>query len=167
MFRQILISKEHRRFQRILWRLSKLEPVQDFCLNTVTYGINSSPFLAIRTLLFLAESYTKQHPHASQIIQNDSYVDDIVSGENSVEDALKYQNDLIQLLSKGGFELHKWASNSPELLSHLPSSRLKLTPLSLDDTVSLKILGLQWNPHTDTFSYKISTQVLHKTNTTL
>lgn len=84
-------------------------------------------------------------------------MDGTVSGADSLGDALTYQKDLTQLLSKGGFKLHKWASNSPDLLSHLPSSYLKLTSLSLAGTEYLKILGLQWNPLTDTFSYKIST----------
>jgi len=36
MYRQINIVKEHRDFQRILWRESKNDPIKTYTLNTVT-----------------------------------------------------------------------------------------------------------------------------------
>ncbi|GFT91970.1 uncharacterized protein TNCV_125001 [Trichonephila clavipes] len=51
-----------------------------------------------------------------------SYMDDILSGESTLEGAKKLQTRLSQLLQRGGFELHKWVSNSPELLKDLSAS---------------------------------------------
>ncbi len=50
MFRQILIDKRHRKWQRILWRESPNKPLQVYELKTVTYGMACSPFNAIRAL---------------------------------------------------------------------------------------------------------------------
>ncbi|KAJ8984400.1 hypothetical protein NQ317_003983 [Molorchus minor] len=55
-----------------------------------------------------------------------------------------------------GFELRKWASNHSSILSHLPQSSLQLNPLTFDqDNETIKILGLQWHPSADIFSYQV------------
>lgn len=68
MFRQILVSTKHCDFQRILWRFSPSDPIQDYRLLTVTYGVSSSPFLAIATLLHLAKLYENKYPQASKVL---------------------------------------------------------------------------------------------------
>lgn len=47
---RIWVSPEHQDYQRIVWRFSPAENIQDFGLRTLTYGISSAPFLALRTL---------------------------------------------------------------------------------------------------------------------
>ncbi|KAJ8984268.1 hypothetical protein NQ317_009752 [Molorchus minor] len=69
MYRQILISPGHQDYQRILWRVSPGEPIQDFRLCTVTYGITSSPFLAIRTLIQLANDEGARFPRAAEVLK--------------------------------------------------------------------------------------------------
>ncbi|XP_050315537.1 uncharacterized protein LOC126750079 [Anthonomus grandis grandis] len=161
MFRQILIDQPCRNFQRILWRFSKSDRVRDYQLNTVTYGVASSPYQAIRTLTQLARDYKFKFPRASEVLENEIFVDDVVSGTDSIESALALQQELISLLSLGGFELRKWASNTPLLISHLDTSLTQLNPLSFDkETDSIvKILGLQWNPLSDSFVFKIESIV--------
>ena len=48
MYRQILVAPEYRDFQRILWWFSST--VTEYQLNTVTYGVSSSPYLAILSI---------------------------------------------------------------------------------------------------------------------
>lgn len=157
MYRQILINPDHKDYQRILWRFSPDEPIQDFRLNTVTYGVSSAPYLAIRTLLQLAKEEKSKFPLAAQVISTDTYIDDVVTGCSSLAEAHELQSQLIKLLYKGGFELRKWSSNDQSLLSHLPESYLCTNALSFDTDVnsSLKVLGLQWHPGSDSFSYKV------------
>lgn len=50
MFRQILVDYRHRKFQRILWRDNPIEHLETYELKTVTYGMNSSPYCAVRVL---------------------------------------------------------------------------------------------------------------------
>lgn len=47
MFRQILIRPDQQRLQNILWREHDDQPVKIYQLNTVTYGLASSPFLSV------------------------------------------------------------------------------------------------------------------------
>lgn len=157
MYRQINIHSHQRDFQRILWRFSNDHPVQEFSLKTVTYGVSSAPFLALRTLLQLAEDENKAFPLAAQILRSDVYVDDVVTGCSTLNEAILIKDQLISLFQKGGFELRKWASNSSTFLKTIPESCRQLQSLSFhdeDDSV-VKILGLKWLPCSDVFSYRV------------
>lgn len=48
MFRQILVPPEFRTFQQIQWRKRPQDDIVEYQLNTVTYGVNCAPYLAIR-----------------------------------------------------------------------------------------------------------------------
>ena len=50
MYRQIVVRPRDRDLQRILWRYSSDEPIQEYRLTTVTYGTSSAPFLSTRCL---------------------------------------------------------------------------------------------------------------------
>lgn len=50
MYRQIKINTDDRQYQHIFWRSSPLEPLREYELTTITYGITSSPYQAIRVL---------------------------------------------------------------------------------------------------------------------
>lgn len=156
MYRQILINPDHRDYQRILWRFSPSEPVRDFVLNTVTYGVSSAPYLAIRTLIELASREQARFPRAAKILESDFYVDDLVTGCQSIEEAQSIQQELTDLLSLGGFDLRKWATNRPEMLSNLPDAVCQLNARSFDADHTIKILGFRWCPSTDNFSYTVN-----------
>lgn len=53
MYRQFLVKPEDRRYQKILWR-DKMGQLNNYQLNTVTFGLTAAPFLAIRCLQQLA-----------------------------------------------------------------------------------------------------------------
>lgn len=55
MYRQITISPEFQSYQQIIWRENRDEPLLSYKFKTVTYGTSAAPFMAIRTLLQLAE----------------------------------------------------------------------------------------------------------------
>ncbi|XP_050309968.1 uncharacterized protein LOC126745949 [Anthonomus grandis grandis] len=155
MFLQILITPEHRKFQRILWRFSTKGPIREYELNTVTFGVSSSPFLAIRTLNELAEREKENFPNASRILKQNTYIDDVLGFSPSISSALDLQRELIDLLKSGGFQLAKWASNCSELLAAVPESDRQMS-LSFDKEQPnfIKVLGLQWHPKSDIFTYQ-------------
>ncbi len=150
MYLQINLTPEHRDFQRLLWRFDPNDPVEEYRLNTVTFGVSSSPFLAIRTLQELASLEKHKYPEAAQVLLEDTFVDDICSGTSDLESALSLQKDMMALLKCGGFELRKWASNHPQLLSSLSPEECQI-PVSFDreEPLSIKVLGLQWDPSSD------------------
>ncbi|XP_037871466.1 uncharacterized protein LOC119629515 [Bombyx mori] len=134
MYRCILIDESQRKYQHILWRDSPSEPIKVYELCTVTYGVASSPFLAIRTLQQLAADEGARFPEASRALREGFFVDDLIWSVDNLEEALKIQRQLVELLRLGGFELRKWSSNSDQLLKELPSDQVE-PPVQFDDEV--------------------------------
>ncbi|XP_073841583.1 uncharacterized protein [Musca autumnalis] len=157
MYRQIFVHEKDQQFQRILFRSSPLEKVEDYCLKTVTFGVNCAPYLAIRTLLQLSDDSKDSHPTASQILKSQIYVDDILSGAHSLTEAKSYLHEVIDLLHSGGFPLKKITSNHPQILLNLPPEDLLSEDfLRLEEVSETKTLGIQWNAISDHFFYKVT-----------
>jgi len=105
MFRQILVAKEDRRFQQILWRESEKDPLNTFTLNTVIYGTACAPFLALRCLKHLAEEEGDQFPLARRALLLDFYMDDVLTRADDLMSAIALQKQLTALLARGQFQL--------------------------------------------------------------
>ncbi|XP_053686921.1 uncharacterized protein LOC128736463 [Sabethes cyaneus] len=156
MYRQILLHPNDRPYQRILWRYKPEDPVSTYELQTVTYGFTSSPFLATRTLIQVATDNKEKYPGAAATIRSDFYVDDLLSGADTVESAIQLRRDLSAMLAEAGFPLKKWASNTPEVLVGVPPEDLAVAPVvDLHDEPSVSTLGLTWEPRNDTFRFKV------------
>jgi hypothetical protein len=120
MYRQIIIHPQDQDVQRILLRSSPEKPIQEFNLTTVTYGTALAPFLETRCLKKLADDNQELHPRAAQVLRNDFYVDDLLSGTSTLEEAIQVQKEVSTLLQTAGFTLRKWASNHPTFLDTIP-----------------------------------------------
>ncbi|XP_060871407.1 uncharacterized protein LOC132945655 [Metopolophium dirhodum] len=155
MYRQVSVSPSHRRYQHILWRSSPEQMLQAYELNTVTYGVNCAPYLAIKVLRSMAEQDCNDLPFIKEALLYQTYVDDICAGGDTLDEALSLQDGLIQVLHGAGMELKKWAGNAPVLLDKIPSEDRTCEPLSLDDSTGTgtKVLGLQWSHQDDAFMY--------------
>ncbi|XP_075160007.1 uncharacterized protein LOC142233105 [Haematobia irritans] len=154
MYRQIKIHPDDRSYQRILFQKDPKDPVRDYQLNTVTFGINCAPFLAIRTLLQLAHDSEKKFPQVSHILRRETYVDDILWGGFSIEETIKSQKLLVTVLNSAGFPLKKITANDPKLLADIPPEDLyDLDLLRFSETSATKTLGIKWNALSDMFCY--------------
>lgn len=160
MYRQILVHPEQRHLQHIFWREQPTETLQEFELNTVTYGVKPSAFLAMRVVQQLASDEGAAYPLAAERIRTSMYVDDIVTGADTIDEAIALREELCGLLSKGGFPLGKWASTVPEVLP--PEDRKSWRTVEIkDETGTLKILGLVWDPSSDCLSFTASDPPVH------
>jgi hypothetical protein len=54
------------------------------------------------------------------VLSNDFYVDDLLSGASTIEDAIKVQQELTSPLQTAGLTLRKWASNHSTFLDTIP-----------------------------------------------
>ncbi|GFU11271.1 DUF1758 domain-containing protein [Trichonephila clavipes] len=118
--KQILVNEDDIEIQRIFWRERPEESLKEYILLTVTYGTVCVPYLSIRTIQQLAEEEIKKFPEASKVALEDFYIDDLITGTNSKEDAQKLINQVIELMKKRGFPIRKWASNESSVLESLP-----------------------------------------------
>lgn len=161
MFRQTVIHPDDRRYQLVLWRENPTDPMIVYELNTNTYGLKSSPFLAIRSLWELADRESLSYPRAAAILKEDLYVDDICTGASSEEEAKILRDELIGILKSAGYELRKWLSNSPALLEGLPDDHQQDPHLfeNIDNPNMLSVLGVQYKPVQDIFTYNVDLDV--------
>ncbi|XP_075150481.1 uncharacterized protein LOC142224584 [Haematobia irritans] len=129
MYRQILVDPKHTPFQRIIFRPDPDLPIQDY-----------APYLAIRTLLQLADDVKSTYPKASEILRNCMYVDDALVGAHSILHAKQARDELVKALESAGFSMRKWTANSKEILSNIsPDDLLSDDFLCLDDRTALYI----------------------------
>ncbi|GFU69892.1 integrase catalytic domain-containing protein [Trichonephila clavipes] len=154
MYRQILINPDQQDLQRIIWKHGLDAEILTYRLKTVTYGLSNAPFLVIRTLQQLAKDEKSRFPLASKTLLYDTYMDDIVSGAPDLETAQQLQSQLKDALQSCGMNLHKWSSNSPELLNSSLSSDVEHS-FSTDIGLSVKTLGISWKPFEDCFVSKV------------
>ncbi|OXA41905.1 uncharacterized protein LOC110859593 [Folsomia candida] len=156
MYRQILVAKQDADYQRILWREDPSSPVTDYRLLTVTYGTASAPFQATRTLEQAAINKEVELPLAAKVARNDVYVDDVMSGADSLEQAIKIQEEILLLMQSAKWEARRWNSSHPALIDRLPvelRETKSLMPLELGHTV--KTLGIYWQPNSDQFLFQL------------
>jgi hypothetical protein len=78
----------------------------------------------------------------SQVLRDDFYVDDLLSGTSTVQEAIEVR-ELSTLLDTAGFPLRKWASNNSTFLDTIPEElRETRQTLSLDNEDGVTTLGL-------------------------
>lgn len=159
MFRQILVHSDDCAYQCILWRENQSDPILTYSLLTVTYGTTCAPYLAIRSLKKLAQDEGAKFPLAKRLLEENTFIDDIAGGSRTLSETVFLVKELIDLLSKGGFVLKKWASNHPSILSDIHSEDQTTHNLH-------RILGLCWDPDHDTLSYPAN-EMISNNNTCL
>ncbi|XP_026467699.1 uncharacterized protein LOC113371281 [Ctenocephalides felis] len=155
MFRQIRVRKEDQDLQRILWREGPNETLKCLKLTTVTYGTACAPYLAIRCLHKLISDEGSAYPLACAALRNDCYVDDLITGSETLEQSVRLRDELIALFSKANMSLHKWAANDDKILkfTSLENEHSEMFDIT-DDKSSVKALGLCWNRVSDSFEIR-------------
>lgn len=148
VYRQILVHEVYTPLQSIIWRENPDEEIKEFELLTVTYGTKPASFLATRCLQKLTELERINYPEAAEVICNDFYMDDLLTGVNSESEGIKLKNDLLELLGKAGFKLHKWNTN---MFREARDNTVDITK-----EARCKLLGVLWCPNQDTLHYKVT-----------
>ena len=159
MYREVELVPKDRDLHRFIWRPTPQDSIKDFKMTRVTFGVSASPYLAIRTLQQTARDHGTAHPAATAHIMKSFYVDDLLAGADTEEKAMELFTTLRSILQRGGFNLCKWRSSSPDVLQRIPHDlQEKLTvkdATTLQPSAQPKALGLEWNSRTDCMSPSI------------
>ena len=78
-------------------------------MNRVSYGVRSSAYHSIRSLQETADN--DPNSKISNIIKNDFYVDDLLFGAESIQEATVILQEVSNQAMTGGFPLRKWVSS--------------------------------------------------------
>ena len=152
MFREIDLHPEERDFHRFLVRGEGGELV-DARMTRLTFGVKSSPFLATQVLRQIATDYHQEFAQAAEIFQKRFYVNDCLTGADSVEEAIPIVEGTTSLCQRGGMTLRKFRTNSKELREAIPTELLETSDLNISTSPSEhgKTLGLHWDTERDVF----------------
>ena len=82
------------------------------------------------------------------------YVDNWITGANSLEEITKTRNEMIGLLGSGGFHIHKWISNHQHALDNLDQKAFS-TNDSVETDPTRKTLGIVWRSSHDELAYSV------------
>ncbi|CAK1591284.1 unnamed protein product [Parnassius mnemosyne] len=156
MYRQIIVADQDTDFQRLVWRDEPESEIKEFKLVRVTFGTSSAPYLAVKTLHQVTIDEGKEFPNVAETVKTDFYVDDLLTGCQTVEEGKGIYEDMKRLLKKGGFELQKWVTNNKDLAEEIMDGHGKevgKVDIKIDKVV--KVLGLFWDKETDNFQYSV------------
>ena len=167
MYREILLSPVDRPLHRFLWREEVTEPWQDYEMQRVTFGVTSSPYLAIKTLLQTATDFGQSYPEAQKHVRESFYVDDFFGGADTEKEAIVLRKQISEVLSKGGFNIKKWRSSSKTVLKSIPAELQEAIPdqklLDSHSACYPKALGLFWDSRKDEMATSIEVSASYST----
>ena len=146
MYHTIKTTVKERHLRRILWRDMKCdqEP-QTYGIETVTFGDRPAATIAAVALKETAEIHKHIDENAAQKIKDDTYVDDLLSGDENHEKAGVLKDNIKLILSKGNFRTHSFitSGDTAENMSLIGSGELS------------KVLGVGWDPRRDAFTVQV------------
>lgn len=173
MFLNIDMHPSHRDYLRFLWKepSGQGEP-KIYRFTTLIFGATDSPFQANTCLrkLVAAKSnkldLSEAERRACQVILDDTYVDDITMGGETVEEVYATIEEIKRLLEPAHFFVKKWKTNAPDLLALIPES--DRAPTKIEPAVNAidwgdpfstiseesKMLGLGWDPGEDVIRFR-------------
>ena len=91
-------------------------------MKRLTFGVAASPFLATRVIKQLAQYHVHDFSNESSVALNDFYIDDCLSGDEDLEQAVSLHQQLVQLFHCGKMCLRKWRTNNPQVLEAIPEA---------------------------------------------
>lgn len=105
-----------------------------------------------------ALDFALEYPQAASAVGKSFYVDNNLTGADSVEEAVQLQTQLQELFSKGGFLLRKWNSSDTAILDHIHPKLRDIQPdYKIPESEGYSMtLGIQLNSSLDHFRLTIA-----------
>ena len=110
MYRAVSLSMPDCDYHRFVWRSRPSDPLRDYRMKRVTFGVAASSFAANMSVKQNAINLSSQFPLAAAAVDDSFNVDDCLCGADTVSDAIELQSQLQEMFEQGGFTLRKWNS---------------------------------------------------------
>ena len=138
------LRKEDWCFQRYLWQdtLDPDKPPEEKIIKTPIYGVKPSGNLVQRGMLDTAELSKDKYPEAYEVITQDFYADDCMSGEEDTCLAYQRADEMEIVVSIGGFTCKGFTFSGQPPLEKLS-----------DDGKSISVGGMRWFPEEDQLAF--------------
>ena len=124
-FLMVSIKEEDRNTFRFLWFDSPdwdRPKIAQFRLNSLLFGLWPSPLILGGTIAHHLSLYKQSEPDMQRFSKKSLNVDDLLSGAGDDGKALEIYHKSKRIMGDGGFNLRKWNSNSPNVMSEISRS---------------------------------------------
>ncbi|MEM7299092.1 MAG: reverse transcriptase domain-containing protein, partial [Bacteroidota bacterium] len=165
-FLNIGIDKEHRDLLHFLWE-DESGNFSVYRFTRLPFGLTCSPFLLNATIRHHLNLFSSESDLVKRLLE-DLYVDDVVSGFSTIEEAKVFFEKVMPMMKSAGLLLRKWTSNCKELqsffdnnpdpASHGSNSGQTFSSSQFDTKVSpssKRVLGVEWDLSSDDFVFKL------------
>ena len=143
---------------RFLWRDMNIKrPPDTYVIQRVSFGDKPSGTIATVALRKTAEMGQHKYPKAAKVIEENTYMDDVIESVADKEQAKNLTQDIESLLNEGSFKMKEWIFTHD---SKEPSKTLTI-PTDVSSQTE-KVLGVVWNPIKGDFEYKVQLRTTAK-----
>ena len=148
-FLQVGVRESDRNVLRFLMRIDDSGDIQHYRFRRVPFGLCCSPFLLNATIKVHLE---EEGSVVALKALRDFYVDDLVSGVDSLDEVNEFISSLASVFGRAGMSLTKWRS-TVDLSTHSDGSlRSKMGKDLCPTATDAKVLGLTWCQDSDSLS---------------
>ena len=160
MYYQFRVPERDRFYMCYLWwddGQTDQEPCV-YCMKVHTFGLKSSPSCCVFGLQQAANDNELEYGvDVANFLRDHFYVDDGLISVKSNDLAIDLIKRTIKLCDKAQLRLHKFVSNSEEVLVSVPPERRlngKEVDLRFDQLPMERTLGVEWCVQSDTFQFR-------------
>lgn len=169
-FLMIAVDERDRDALRFIWvdDVTKAEPeLRVYRFARVVFGVSASPFLLNATVKYHLEQFLESNEVIVKRLLQSTYVDDVISGAKSEDEAFDLYTQSKEIFRQGGFNLRKFLTNSETLQTRIDFAEANLSKIdhntpaapgaqTMKRTEECKVLGVTWNPSNDCLVFDLS-----------
>ena len=148
MYHTVKMTELDQHTHRFLWRdMDSTREPDTYIMLRVSFGDKPSATIATVALRKTAEMSREKYPEAADIIQRNTYMDDIIESTDERKQAIKLTQDIEKAIIKGGFEVKEWMFSSD-------INRKEKTNIPIEEQTE-KILGVKWSHSEDQLCFEV------------
>ena len=96
MYRAVKLADFDKDLHRFVWRNDPGEPLKDYRMNRVTFGVSASGYAANMSVKQNALELTDCYPLAARAVRKEFYVDDGLTGADSIDEAVESPRNVFE-----------------------------------------------------------------------
>ena len=151
-FLQVRIRNTDRDAIRFHWSPDASHEFETLRFTRALFGLTCSPFLLGGVIQHHLKLWESRKPEVVEELRKSLYVDDLVGGKTTIEQAQAMKDDATEIFKDAGFTLHKWHSNERKLEDSSSDNEEKTfakEQLGTPSEGDASILGLAWSKSQD------------------
>ena len=121
-----------------------------YVIQRVSFGDNPSGTIATDALRKIADMGKIKYPEAAQVINNDTYMDEIIGNMDNREKANRLTDEVEKSLAEGGFKIKGWTYSND--IANTNEIQIPTDPSAAME----KVLEVVWDPTQDEFQFKVN-----------